>query len=85
MQPVMFTFRPGLSREDQDRVLDMINSLDGVTRAARLKPDAHDPDTARMACAFVDDVTDPGRIVVTLSHIPQIEVASSPSARGLIP
>jgi hypothetical protein len=84
MKPVTFAFREGVSREDQDRVLAMIKAFDEVDGAGWLKPDAGDPEVARMAFAYVADETDLSRFVSKLSRVPQIEVASPPAERRLI-
>jgi hypothetical protein len=81
MKPVMFTLKRGLSRKDQEVTFTTIKSLDGVTRAGLLKPDALDAEIARMAYAYVDDDTDLDRFVLKLSRLPEIETASIPSQR----
>jgi len=84
MRSVVFNFKASTAQKDQDQVLARLNTHAGVIRAARLKPEAQDPDVRRMAFAYVDDSLDVEILLTQLSHFPEIDSASLPARRHLI-
>lgn len=84
MRSVMFNFRPDVPLEEQDALLAEINTWNGVSRAARLKPDAQKPALLRMCYAYISEQAEPEVIVERLSALPEIESASIPAERRLL-
>lgn len=84
MRSVMFNFRPDVPLEEQDDLLAEINNWNGVSRAARLKPDAQKPALLRMCYAYISEQAEPEVIVERLSALPEIESASIPAERRLL-
>lgn len=84
MRSVMFNFRPNLSLEEQDALLIQINTWNGVSKAAHLKPDAKNPAILRMCYAYVTDQAELKVLKEHLSALPEIESASIPAERRLL-
>ncbi len=84
MRSVMFNFRPNVPLEEQDALLVQINTWNGISRAAHLKPDAKNPALLRMCYAYVSDQAELEALVERLSALPEIESASIPAERRLL-
>ena len=84
MRSVMFNFRPDVPLEEQDALLAEINTWDGISRAARLKPDAQKTAILRMCYAYISEQAEPEVLVERLSALPEIESASIPAERRLL-
>ena len=84
MQSVMLMFKQDVSPEDQEHVLTKLNARQGVIKAARLKPEARNPDVLRMAFVYVDDSLNVQTLLDQLSKLPEIDSASLPPQRGLV-
>lgn len=84
MRSVTFNFRPDVSIEQQDHVLERINTWSDVRKASRLKPGAKHPALSRMAYAYVTGDADIAGLVGRLSNLPEIESASIPPTRRLV-
>jgi len=80
----MFNFRPEVSRDEQDALLERIGGWETINKASRLKPDAKKSVLQRMAYAYVENDADIEKIVERLTDQPEIESASAPTARGLV-
>jgi hypothetical protein len=84
MRSVMFNFRPDVPLEEQDALLAKINTWNGISRAARLKPNAQKAAILRMCYAYISEKAEPEVIVERLSALPEIESASIPAERRLL-
>ena len=84
MRSVMFNFRPEVSHDEQDALLERIGGWETINKASRLKPDAKKSVLQRMAYAYVENDADIEKIVERLTDQPEIESASAPTARGLV-
>lgn len=84
MRSVMFNFRPDVSPERQDAVLVQIETWDGISKTAHLKPDTKHADVRRMCYAYVDNNTDVEVLRERLSALPEIESAFIPAERRLL-
>lgn len=84
MRSVMFNFRPNVSPQRQDAILAQIETWDGISKTARLKPDAKRPEILRMCYAYVSNNIDIEALLKRLSALPEIESASTPAERRLL-
>jgi hypothetical protein len=84
MRSVMFNFRPDVPLEEQEALLAKINTWNGISRAARLKPNAQKAAILRMCYAYISEKAEPEVIVERLSALPEIESASIPAERRLL-
>jgi hypothetical protein len=85
MESVTFVFRPGLTSEQQDAILERLQSWTAIDKAERLNRTSSNPDISRMAYAYVSDEAEPRAIAQRLSEIPEIESATLPAPRRLVP
>jgi hypothetical protein len=83
MQLVDFSFRPEVTAEQRDSVLDQIRRWDPIIEAMPLKPGATHPSTRRLHHAYVTD-NDVAATVERLSSLPEIESAAVPAKRHLV-
>jgi hypothetical protein len=84
MNLIVFNFRSNVSIEEQDALLLQINSWNGISKAAHLKPDAKSPAILRMCYSYVSSSTELAVLLERLSALPQIESASIPAQRQLL-
>jgi hypothetical protein len=84
MQVINFTFSEGASIEDKEKTLGAIAGWKNVSEAALLKPESKIDELRRMAFARVDDECDLSTLTNRLKGMPEIQSASTPSARGIM-
>jgi hypothetical protein len=80
----MFTFRPNVSREQQDAILDQLDGWAEIHKTARLKPDTKYPEILRMCYAHLEDSADIESTAQKMEDLPEIEAAEIPADRQLI-
>lgn len=76
-----FTFDASTSPAVRRDVLDQIRRWEGVVSAQLLKPDARNPDVARMAYVVLADDVDADAVAEQLVRMDAIESASLPARR----
>jgi hypothetical protein len=81
---VTFSFRPSASVDAQKDALNEIRAWAGVVSAAFLKPDARNPEIARMGYVVVSSDANIDEVTAHLSELQTIETASVPATRYLI-
>jgi hypothetical protein len=84
MRSIMFNFRPDVPLEEQDALLAEINTWKGISKAARLKPNAQKTAIIRMCYAYISEQAEPEVLVERLSALPEIESAFIPAERRLL-
>jgi hypothetical protein len=84
MRTVMFTFRPEVSPEQQDAILDQLDGWEEIRKAVRLKPDAKYPEILRMCYAYLEDSADVESTAKRMADLPEVEAAEIPAKRGLL-
>lgn len=83
MSTVSFNFRPGLSRVEEDEILERLGAVTGIARVGRIAPGVEDPLVERMCYAEVD----PERLEEirrVLADMAEIEFAAPASERFAI-
>lgn len=81
---VTFTFDSSASPAARQDALDRIRHWEGVISAQLLKPDARNPDVARMAYVLLADDADADAVAEQLARMDAIESASVPARRFIV-
>lgn len=84
MRSVMFTFRPDVSPEQQEAILEQLDRWAEIHKAARLKPDTKYPEILRMCYAYLENDADEESTLKRMVGLSEIESAETPAKRRLI-
>jgi hypothetical protein len=84
MQSIQVALIEGLGSETRTSVLERLKAIPDVLGAPMLKPDAKDPDIARMAIVYFNDNASPAHVSEVLAALPEVVSAHKPAARELI-
>jgi hypothetical protein len=81
---IMFRFRPEVSPDRQETVIERIRAWNEVGQVSRLNPGASLPEILRICYAYLRDAAEVGTVLDRLTRLPEIEAASAPAERHLI-
>lgn len=83
MTDIMFTIRAGVSLEQRSRVLQKIEAMPEVERAAPVKADSSSEPLQRIHFARLREHSEVAGCLSAIRDLPEVENANLPARRGM--
>ena len=85
MQSISFRFRPEVSQERQQEILDQLNgsAWPDVHQAGYVNPNAQLPELRQLGYAYITEDADPAMVAEEIGQLPEVETAQPAPQRRL--